>query len=214
MRYISTIVRVLKRKIANFIAWRKYKNHTYGHFINDKLIHIGGKETYGVPLIDAYDETCHLYIGKYCSIARGVNILMGGNHHSKWVSTFAFYQEPQLFPDYASLKHSNSISKGNINIGNDVWIGRDALIITGAEIGDGAIIGAGAVVAGKIPPYSIALGNPAKVIKKRFTDNQIEALLRIKWWDWPYEKANKYISLICSENVDRFIEAATNNELD
>jgi len=78
MRYISTIVRVLKRKIANFIAWRKYKNHTYGHFINDKLIHIGGKETHGVPLIDAYDETCHLYIGKYCSIARGVNILMGG----------------------------------------------------------------------------------------------------------------------------------------
>lgn len=90
MRYISTIVRVLKRKIANFIAWRKYKNHTYGHFINDKLIHIGGKETYGVPLIDAYDETCHLYIGKYCSIARGVNILMGGESSFQMGFDFCF----------------------------------------------------------------------------------------------------------------------------
>ena len=146
-----------------------------------------GIGTYGVPDIHHYDDTTRLTIGKYCSIASGVQIILGGNHHTKWVSTYAFYQEQKWFPNWCDIGE-NSINHGDIVIGNDVWVGRDVLILPGANIGDGAVIGAGAVVTGKILPYTISVGNSAKVIKNRFTENQIADLLHIKWWDWSVER--------------------------
>ena len=90
-----------------------------------------------------------------------------------------------------------------------MWIGRNALILSGAKIGDCAVVGAGAVVAGNIPPYSVAVGNPAKVVKYRFSSEQIEKLLSIRWWDWPEDKINDYLPLICSPSIEEFIAAAS-----
>lgn len=78
--------------------------------------------------------------------------------------------------------------KGDTIIGNDVWIGENVTILPGVHIGDGAIIGANSVVAKDIEPYSIAVGNPCRVVKKRFDDETIEKLLELKWWDWGEEK--------------------------
>ena len=87
-------------------------------------------------------------------------------------------------------------------IGNDVWIGYEAVILAGVTIGDGAIIGTRAVVTKDVPPYTIVGGVPAKVIRKRFSDDVISALLKTKWWDWPADKIAKNIEAIQSGNID------------
>ena len=199
------LINKLIRKYQNYKIWKKHKSHTRYHFLNNPNIFVDGDETYGVPTIITYDNTTKLKIGKFCSIAAGCKIILGGNHHIKWTSTYAFYQEPHLFPNYEKLKVENSIKKGDIIIGNDVWIGRDVMILPGAIIDDGAVIGAGAVVAGHIPAYAIAVGNPCKVIKYRFTQKQINSLKEIAWWNWPHEKINKHIHLLCNEDIDIFI---------
>lgn len=147
-------------------TWAKYGNHTKYHLVGEQFSI--GDFTHGVPTVHFYDGKTKLTIGKYCSLAAGIQIVLGGNHHTEWTSTYAFYQETDSFPAWDEI-NNNSRHRGDITIGNDVWIGRNALILSGANIGDGAVIGAGAVVAGNIPPYSIAIGNPAKVIKYRFT---------------------------------------------
>lgn len=126
-------------------------------------------------------------IGKFCSI--GPNFLCAwGIHPTTALSTS---------PSFYSLGNQNGIvySKTNkvteklpIEIGNDVFIGMNVTVLDGVKIGDGAIIGAGAVVSKDIPPYAIAVGCPIKIIKYRFSEKQIEALLRIKWWDFDDEK--------------------------
>ena len=87
-------------------------------------------------------------------------------------------------------------NKGDIVIGNDVWIGYEAVILAGVTIGDGAVIGARAVVTKDIPPYTIVGGVPAKPIRKRFTQETIDLLLKIKWWNWPEERIRQHITEI------------------
>lgn len=166
-----------RRKCA---IWKQYGNHTKYHF-QDPRFDIG-EYSYGVPTVHSYDDTTRLTIGKFCSIASGVEIVLGGNHHTKWVSTYAFYQETDIFPAWNEIarKEDKAVHRGDVNIGNDVWIGRNALILSGANVGNGAVIGAGAVVAGNIPPYSIAVGNPAKVIKQRFTPPNYQSVTEDK----------------------------------
>jgi virginiamycin A acetyltransferase len=91
--------------------------------------------------------------------------------------------------------------KGDTVIGNDVWIGQNVTILPGVHVGDGAIIAANAVVAKDVPAYHIAGGNPAKVIKKRFADDLIDHLLKIKWWDWPAEKIFANLEILCSADL-------------
>lgn len=189
--------------------WAKYGNHTKYHLVG-KRFDIGDY-THGVPTIHSYDENTRLTIGKFCSLAAGIQIVLGGNHHTEWISTYAFYQETNSFPRWFEI-NNNSRHRGDVKIGNDVWIGRNALILSGAEIGDGAMIGAGAVVAGKIPPYAIAVGNPARVIKQRFSSSQCEKLLKIKWWNWSDEKINQFLTYICSSDIDRFISEVENEK--
>jgi len=94
------------------------------------------------------------------------------------------------------------IPKGDVSIGNDVWIGRETLILSGVTIGDGAVIGARAVVTKDVEPYSIVAGNPARLIRKRFDDKTIHRLLEIRWWDWPPEKINENLHVICTNNLE------------
>lgn len=189
--------------------WKEYGNHTKFH-LTGNVFDIG-EWTHGVPTIHQYDNETKLRIGKFCSIAAGVQIVLGGNHHTNWISTYAFYQEEHVFTKYKEINDLRYNLRGDIVIGNDVWIGRNAMILSGAKIGDGAVIGAGAVVAGIIPPYAIAVGNPAKIIKYRFAPKQIEKLLSIKWWNWSTNKINDYLPLICSGRIDDFIESANCN---
>lgn len=124
-----------------------------------------------------------LIIGTFCSIACNAKFLMtSGNHTMNSLSTYTFpifYEEWGLEVSHITDAWDN---KGDIVIGNDVWIGYDAIIMSGVKIGDGAIIGSRAVVTKDVPPYSIVGGIPAKVIKKRFSDDKVLRLLKIKWW--------------------------------
>ena len=170
-----------------------------------------GDHTYGLPRIMRWDDKTKLHIGKFCSIAEDVTIILGGNHRSDWVTTYPFNVINLFFPNAVGIE-GHPATKGDITIGNDVWIGNGATILSGITIGDGAIIGARAVVASDVPPYSIVVGNPAQVIRKRFDDESIQALLKIKWWNWDEEKINREVVYLCSNDIRQFIKRNTTEQ--
>jgi acetyltransferase-like isoleucine patch superfamily enzyme len=161
-----------------------------------------GIGTYGTPTVLSWSPDDQLTIGKFCSIAGGVTIFLNGEHRTDWVSTFPFAAY------YAEARHlsGHPLSKGPVVIGNDVWIAANAIILSGIKVGDGAVIGAGAVVSRNVPPYTIVAGNPAKPIRQRFTDEQVEHLLRLKWWDLHIEQVKKLTPLLMSNRIDDLID--------
>ena len=160
----------------------KFEEHVTHHydFIGDKLI-----------------------IGKFCSIAKGIEFIMNGaNHRMKCISTYPFYI---MGGDWGSAlaPHTDELPlKGDTVVGNDVWFGQNVTVLPGIHIGDGAIIGANSVVSKDIPPYSIAAGNPCRVVNKRFDDEMIELLLEFKWWDKDIEEINELIPFLGNTNLD------------
>ena len=146
-----------------------------------------------------------LIIGKFCQIASGVEFIMNGaNHQMNAVSTFPFYTLEgweQTPPSVDDLQ-----LKGNTIIGNDVWIGQNATILPGVHIGDGAIIGASSVVGHDVDPYTIVVGNPARVIRKRFDDKLIQIMEELKWWDLSIEEINELIPALTSSNLEKVTE--------
>uniref|UniRef100_A0A6C0KY65 Acetyltransferase n=1 Tax=viral metagenome TaxID=1070528 RepID=A0A6C0KY65_9ZZZZ len=166
-----------------------------------------GKYTYGTPNVFWRNDDAKLTVGKFCSIASNVNIYLGGNHRQDWVSTYPFgHINKNIFDN--SDGHGHPSTKGDVIIGNDVWIGNNTTIMSGVTIGDGAVIANNSHVVKNVDPYSLFGGNPAKFIKYRFTPEQIEKLLEIKWWDWDENKINKFIPLINNDNIDEFINSA------
>ena len=131
-------------------------------------------------------------IGNFCSIGTCCGI-GGGIHPTDMVSTSPAFLKGRniLGKNFAEIPYNPSKT---VIIGNDVWIGGGVYILSGVKIGDGAIIGANAVVTRDVEPYSIVGGVPAKEIKRRFDDEIVEKLLKIKWWDWPDEKIEGYAS--------------------
>jgi acetyltransferase-like isoleucine patch superfamily enzyme len=124
-------------------------------------------------------------IGRFCQIGKNCEIATV-DHPTNWLSCSSFqYNIQEHFPKYSNFKGQTFNQLQGANIGNDVWIGSLVVVKSGVTIGDGAIIGAGSVVTKDIPPYAIAVGSPAKVIKYRFDTNTIEKLLNIKWWNLP-----------------------------
>ena len=141
-----------------------------------------------------------LIIGKFCQIASGVEFVMNGaNHQMNAVSTFPFYTLEGW--DMEPPKKSDLPLKGDTVIGNDVWIGQNAVVLPGVQIGDGAIIGANSVVGSNVAPYTIVVGNPAKVLRRRFDDEMIELLLQFKWWDRSIEEINSLIPILTDSNL-------------
>ena len=138
-----------------------------------------------------------LVIGSYCSIGSGAVFVMAGNqgHRSDWVSTFPFYYQANIFKD----AKDSYVKSGDIVIGHDVWIGSEAMILSGVQVGTGAIIASRAVVSKDVPPYAIVGGNPATILKYRFTPEVIEKLLNQKWWEWDEEKIKASMDLLCDK---------------
>ena len=156
-----------------------------------------GDFTYGNPLIMTWGENTKLTIGKFCSIGANVQIYLGGNHHTDWLTTYPF--NVLLKDQYPGIDGEVAATKGDITIGNDVWIANDVKIMSGVTIGDGAVIAAGAVVTRDIPPYSIAGGVPAHFKKARM-DALSLATSGISWWDWPLERLAEAIPILMSRN--------------
>lgn len=161
-----------------------------------------GRGTYGWPRVVDGGQGTTLRIGAFCSIAKGVQIFLGGEHHTEWITTFPF----PVFWKSAHHISGHPKTKGDVRIGNDVWIGQNAMILSGVMIGDGAVIAAGAVVVKNVEPYAIVGGNPARLIRKRFSDEVIAQLLEIKWWTWSDQELESLLPILLSENTKALIE--------
>lgn len=141
-----------------------------------------------------------LIIGKFCSIASGVQFLLnGGNHLTEAISSFPFAIFGNGWEN--AMRDKAYPVRGSIEVGNDVWIGHEAVILPGVKIGDGCIIGSQSVVTKSIEPYTIVGGNPAKPIRKRFSEEEIQSLLEIEWWNWPIEFITENVELLTSTNI-------------
>jgi len=141
---------------------------------------------------EIYDDH-YVQIGNYTSIARNNVFLLGMAHNYKNITTSPTLLWPHEY-------------YGDIIIGNDVWIGDGVTIKGGVKIGDGAVVGAGSVVTKDVDPYTIVAGNPAKPIKKRFNDDLIEILLKLRWWDLPFEELKEIINYVGPDNLSEFIK--------
>ena len=165
---------------------------------------INGAENFESHVTHHYDFIGDkLIIGKFCAIAKGIEFIMSGaNHRINSITTYPFNIMgngwEKSAPSLSDLK-----LKGDTIIGNDVWIGQNVTILPAVHIGDGAIIGANSVVAKNIPPYSVTVGNPCEVKRKRFDEDLIEYLLKIKWWDWNAEKIFKNMEALCSGDLSK-----------
>jgi acetyltransferase-like isoleucine patch superfamily enzyme len=166
-----------------------------------------GDHSYGAPKIRWWGEEARLTIGRFCSFADHVEIFLGGNHHADWVTTYPFPSFPARWPKVPRL-NPVAPSRGDVNIGSDVWIGAGAAILAGVNIGHGAIIGARTVVTTDAPPYSVTVGNPGRVVRLRFSAMQIAGLLQTAWWDLDDGAISELSSLLMSTEVDGLIEVA------
>jgi len=166
-----------------------------------------GKYSYGSPIFSPY-HTCNVIIGDFVGFAENVSIDTGGEHNTKVISTFPFHHFPMFQAAVAGAPLNSALHKGDVVIGNDVWIAEGVRILTGVKIGDGAVIGSRALVCTDIPPYAIAVGIPAKVIRYRFSPDVIEKLLKIKWWNWPIEKIKEHAKILVSEDVEALFRVA------
>lgn len=150
--------------------------------------HKVGDYSYGVPKVLGKGD---LTIGRFCSIADNVTILLGVEHRPDWVTTYPF----TLL--WGAPGNGHPSSKGPVVIGNDVWIGHGATIMSGVTIGDGAVIGAMSVISRDVPPYAIFAGNPARLVRYRFRKSVIENLLKLQWWNLPDGEIQKILPALC-----------------
>jgi acetyltransferase-like isoleucine patch superfamily enzyme len=159
-----------------------------------------GAHSYWSNFPDAPYNRSNIRIGKYCSISNHVVMDDGMQLHTNWATTSSLH-----FHFYRTLV--DGFSKGDIEIGNDVWIGMGALIMSGVHIADGAVVAARAVVTKDVPPYAIVGGVPARILKYRFSFDVIQKFLKLKWWDWPDEKVKERMPLLLSTNYQELFKA-------
>jgi virginiamycin A acetyltransferase len=167
-----------------------------------------GDWSYGEPTLLSWGEGATLNIGRFCSIAPKVIIMLGGEHRVDWVTTYPFNK---IFAEAKGFT-GHPRTKGDVIIGNDVWIGYDALILSGVSIANGAVVAARSVVVEDVAPYSIVAGNPARHIRFRFAESTIAALEQIAWWDWPLPKIMEALPSLLSSDIEQFIATYLRNQ--
>lgn len=162
---------------------------------------IWGEFTYGYNNVEEVLRGSNIIFGKFCSIASDVKAYLGNYHRTDWITTYPF---GHIFQDRLNNFNGDGhpTTKGDIVVGNDVWVCTGVKLMSGIKIGDGAVIAAHSVVTKDVPPYTIVAGNPATIRKKRFSDEDIEFLLELKWWDMNIEEINEISPLLCSSKLD------------
>lgn len=159
-----------------------------------------GEYSYGEPIRRGSGN--NVTIGKFCQIAQNVRIDGGFQHNTKFISTYPFNQR------FIECEHltGHPLIKGDVVIGNDVWIGEDVVIMSGVTIGDGAIIGMGAIISKNVEPYSIVVGAPQFVLRKRYSNEYIKLLLELAWWDKPIAEIKKEIApLLMGDDIESLL---------
>lgn len=189
----------MSKEMEELAEIKEKLNKHFEKFSDNVII---GDYSYGFFDVLEWNDETKLKIGKFCSIAADVLFLLGGEHRKDFISTYPFNALMESFNHI----EGHPASKGDIIVGNDVWIAHGAKILSGVTIGDGAIIAANSLVTKDIPPYAIAMGSPAKVVKYRFDEDTIEKLLKIRWWDFEDEEIIKIIPLLQSDNMEEFLK--------
>jgi len=158
--------------------------------------------SYGNIKVISTGEGANMKIGAFCSIASNVVAMLGGHHRTDVITTYPF---GSIHGDV--FGHNKSpVNRGNIVIGNDVWIGDNVTIMAGVTIGDGAVIGCHTVVTKDVEPYSIVAGNPGRFVRYRFSEEVIDELLDIKWWDLHHTVIQKLVPFLTSANIEENIQ--------
>ena len=191
--YLKNIIKNPNIILGDYTIYNDLKNNPKNFERNNVLYHY--------PI-----NNDKLMIGKFCSIACGAKFIFNSANHT--LSSLSTYPFPIFFEEWElDVKNITNAwdNKRDIVIGNDVWIGYEVVIMAGVTIGDGDIIGTGAVVTKDIPPYTIVGGIPVKPIRKRFKQETIDILLKIKWWNWSDEKIYKHILDIQNGNIENLI---------
>lgn len=183
--------------LSNVIDHPKIEVGDYSYYHDDRAI-----ENYAstlAPYLFPFSKE-KLVIGKFCQIAQGVQfITASANHDMDGVSTYPFASfDPEVVREYLRDKAAGPDTR----IGHDCWLGREAMLLPGAQLGNGVIVGARAVVAGKVPDYAVVAGNPARIIRMRFSDSEIERLLVLQWWNWPALLIEQAIALLHRGDLD------------
>ena len=173
--------------------WRDTCRISASLWADSDLVEVGDF-TYGRPIVHMWDKTTRLKIGKFCSIAGNVHILLGGEHHTDTITTYPFD---------VIVDGKPTPSRGDVIIGNDVWIGENVTILSGVNIGDGAVIAAGAVVTKNVAQFEIVGGVSAYTLgfrSRRFRYGMLE------WWNWPLERLVDAIPILQSDDIDALVE--------
>ncbi len=165
-----------------------------------------GEGSYGRPRVRHWGEGSRLIVGAYCSFADGIEVLLGGNHPTDFVTTYPFFGFPDLWPG-APTPPGFPFAKGDVVIGSDVWIGSRATILSGVTIGHGAIVAARAVVTKDVAPYTVVGGNPARELGTRFDAPTIAALLETAWWSLPRHTVAGLVPLLQSRDTAALVAA-------
>jgi acetyltransferase-like isoleucine patch superfamily enzyme len=166
---------------------------------NDPRITIG-KFTYGNPNFAIWADSEKIEVGSFCSIASGVTIFGGGEHRTDWITT---YPLRIAFGLAGANSDGHPASKGATKMGHDVWLGMNSIVLSGVQIGNGAVVGAGTVVSKDVEDYCIVVGNPARVVRKRFDNLHIAFLQKLQWWNWPLETISRAAPILCSADFDK-----------
>ncbi|MEU4586979.1 CatB-related O-acetyltransferase [Kitasatospora aureofaciens] len=185
--------------------------------VTSPLIEVGEYSYYDDPKDPTAFETRNvlyhygperLVIGRFCAFAQGVRFVMNGaNHRMDGPSTFPFPIMGGAWAEHFDLL-SGLPGRGDTVVGHDVWLGYRTTVMPGVRIGNGAIVAAGPVVTSDIPDYAIAGGNPAKVVRMRYEEDEVARLLAVAWWDWPVEHLTRHLRTVMSGSVEELEAAA------
>jgi acetyltransferase-like isoleucine patch superfamily enzyme len=186
----------------NHLLGRSPGKSTFQDLVKSGRVTIGA-HSYGEPDVLVYTgDSGHVHIGRFCAMATGIEIFVGGGHRIDTVTGFPmriYFDLPGKFLD------GNPCTKGDVVIGNDVWLGKNCRLLSGVHVGNGAVVGAYTVVASDVRAYAVMVGNPGREVRRRFTDEQCDALEAIAWWNWSDEVIRKHVSLLSSPDIEGFI---------